>query len=480
MKNIKYTIFIFLITQNLALLPERNAGPTRSGSSLTDSKLDLINSNLTTVISSLSAVAANTAATATNTTSSTGSTATTVTLRNQGDVNHDDPGTAYWTHPLSITNATAGNTFKFSQNILFKPTNATLTAENAAIIINKDNVTIDLCGQTLYFSNSLLTGGLPAISGIHIKAGIKGTQIISSTNNTNYKGAIKDFTEYGIYIKGTSILTVKQTSIDNIICAQNKQGIHVEYANVASISNSQCIANTHATENVYGIFMQNINNVIINNFLANENFSNATTYGIYLENARSCSIKNSSANLNYSTSTGSSGSAYGIYLTSTGTGTSFSNTIDSCIANENYCTANVLILSQEAVGIVLTTASATTESNSITHCEAKRNVYTGSSSPSPLGYGIKLGNSRKNIIESCVTSHNSTSGIIDTLAASTSFFTQNFSFFNGITNYNIVFNKELGASGPNSTPLATIKIHISNHLALQAAMQGLSNIEIVA
>lgn len=479
MKNTKWAFCLFLAMQSLFLFSDRNPGPTRS-SAATEAKLDTVNANLSTLISSISAVASNTATTAANTATSSSANATTVTLKNQGGANHDDSGISNWDYPLNITSSTTGNTFKFSQNILFKPINANLTAENAAIIIAKDNVTIDLCGQTLYFDSSDLTSGLPAISGIHIKAGVKGTQIISSTNNTNYKGAIKDFTEYGVYFKGTSGSIIKQGNIDNIICAQNSRGIQAEYTNLLSITNCQCIGNTHATGNVYGICLQNINNVTIDEVTSNENYSIVTTYGMYLENARSCTIKNSAANLNYSTSSGASGSAYGIYITSTGAGSSFSNNISSCTANENYCTANTSIATQEAVGIMITTNSATTESNTIAHCETKRNLYATGTGVAPDGFGIKLNGSGKNQIEACTASHNSTTGIVDALAASTSFFTKNLSFFNGSSNYSVTFNKETGSTGPATKPMATIKIHISDHLGLKTAMQGLSNVEIVA
>lgn len=489
MNQIKWITCLFLIASSLSLRSDRNHNPVTRSSAATEAKLDTVNANLetlatslTTIISSNSAIASNTSTTAANTASSSGSTATTVTLKNLGGADHDDSGIAYWDYPLNITTATTGNTFKLSENIRLNSI-ANLTAESAAIVIGKDNVTIDMCGQTLYLDSSITA---TVIHGIYIKPGIKGTQIISSTQNVNYKGIVQDFTGYGINLIGTTgaSTVVKHTNIDNVACSYNAQGIHAEFADNTSITNSGCIGNTHTTDSAYGIYMKDVNDTTINNVACNGNYSGKNAYGIYLENSVNATAENCTANANYSTATvaGAFGSSYGIHITSSGASTvsSSSNNLINCIANENYHTSNTGVTDQESAGIILTkvtAASSTTEANNIENCTTRRNISKAGTAAIALGYGIKLNTSDKNEIKSCVSSYNTTTGIIDLLSQSTSFFTSNLCFHNA-SNYNINFKVQLG-TGTGTSQIRTVKIYVGDHIALENALQGYANIEII-
>jgi hypothetical protein len=462
---------LFLICSSVPLDSRRNGLGTRS-SAATESKLDTVNTNLAIVAASLStliaqnsAIANNTSATAINTAGNGGSVASMVVLKNLSGANHNGVGT-HWDHPLNITPATVGNVFKFSENIVFS-TVANITAESAAIVVGKDNVTIDLAGQTL---STTITGNF--VHGIFIKPGIKGTQIISSTQNVNNKGIIQDFKGYGIYIAGSSGATVKNTSIDNISCAYNSKGLHAEYTNDISITNSNFIANTSPSVLVHGIYMANIKNAFLNNVKANANNSSvANAFGIYLENATNSTIEHSFADLNFSAGAGPS-SAYGIYITSTGSSTSSSNKIVSCTANENYFSGNGA--NQEAVGILLTSNGGTTTSNIIANCTTQRNVFTATGATNPAGYGIKTAGAVNNEIRGCTSSYNANVGIIDTATnSSTNTYHSNTCTKNGpggLTNYSVSFVTE---------PLKVLRVQFRDYMGIHNALSAYANIETV-
>ena len=469
-------IFCFmLLGSTLSVYSVRNHNPsgTTRSSATTDAKIDISNVHLATLTSQIatlithsSNISTNTSTTATNTTGISGSVTSIVVLKNLSGTGHNG-GSANWDYPLNITTSTTGNVFTLSENIVFS-TIANITAESAAIVVGKDNVTIDLGGQTL---STTVTGNF--VHGIYIKPGIKGTQIISSTQNVNNKGIIQDFKGYGIYIAGSSGSTVKNTSIDNISCAYNSKGLYAEYAHDISITNSNFIANTSSSVLVHGIYMANIKNALISNVKANANNTSAAAnaYGIYFENATNSIIEHSSADLNFSTGTG--GSAYGIYITSTVSATSSSNSIVSSTANENYCAATNTA-NQEAVGIMLTTNASTTTSNTISSCTTQRNVFTGSTATNPNGYGIKINGINNNMIKGCTSSYNKTNGILDTAVnTSTNTYHSNTCTKNGSdgsTNYSVSFT---------TGPLNVLRVNFRDYMGIHNALSAYANIETV-
>ena len=482
MSHFTKIFYFMLLGSALSVYSVRNHNPsgTTRSSATTDAKIDISNGHLATLTSQIatlithsSNISTNTSTTAINTAGNSGSVASIVVLKNLSGSGHNG-GSANWDYPLTITSATTGNLFKLSENIVVGsysvgnfPTVSGFGG-NAAIIINKNNVTIDLGGQTL---STTVTGN--AIHGIYIMPGIKGTQIISSTQNVNNKGIIQDFKGFGIYIAGASGNTVQNTSIDNISCAYNAKGLYAEYAHDISITNSNFIANTSPSVLVHGIYMANIKNALISNVKANANNTSAAAnaYGIYFENATNSIIEHSSADLNFST--GAGGSAYGIYITSTGSATSSSNSIVSSTANENYCAATNAA-NQEAVGIMLTTNASTTTSNTISSCTTQRNVFTGSTATNPNGYGIKINGINNNMIKGCTSSYNKTNGILDTAVnTSTNTYHSNTCTKNGtdgLTNYSVSFT---------TGPLNVLRVNFRDYMGIHNALSAYANIETV-
>jgi hypothetical protein len=67
----------------------------------------------------------------------------------------------------------------------------------------------------------------------------------------------------------------------------------------------------------------------------------------------------------------------------------------------------------------------------------------------------------------------------NTIPVSTSFFTSNICFFNTQNNYNVLFLEEPG-TGDGTTSIKTVKIYIGNQIALETALQGYANVEIIS
>ena len=461
MKHTKWVFYLFLVTQSLLLYPRGEVDPI-DRSSLTADLLAAVNESNRL----LTLIEINTLRTANNT---------------QGAEAAFLDTTSTW--PLTITPSTSGNTFKFTENV-----SVSTVTTGGVIVISKDNVTIDLCGQTLSLASSVTT----AVSGIVIAAGVKGTQIISTAEAPEHKGTIQGFTASAVRLEGSSASPIKNTLLNDVVCSYNTQGIFAEYSDNTSITNSKCVGSQNLLGNVYGIYMKNIKNTIIDNVESSENNSKQSAFGIYLENSNSATVKNCTTNLNYSTGEHTTrGSSYGVYVTASGTDTSSSNAILDCEANENYHISNAIVVKiQESVGFMVTTVldgTSTTKSNTLNNCQARRNISKeGTNIPTAgFGHGIKLYNSSDNEVRSCTCSYNSTHGVIDsypptdTTPVSTSFFTSNICFFNTQDNYNVIFQEEPG-TGDGTTPIKTVKIYIGNQIALQESLQGYANVEIIS
>jgi parallel beta-helix repeat protein len=494
MNSTKLIFSILILLSPLSSYSKRNHTTSNSDSVSSNDKLDDVNENLQILAVHLTTLISSSNQTATNTASEATTAAAIVNLKNYGGANHDNSSILYWDYPLVIDTNTTGNIFKLNQNILFKPTADTLTTENSAIVITKDNVTIDLYGQTLLLDPSSIELST-AVCGIYIGAGVKGTQIISSTQDIHQKGTILDFTCSGITLDGNSVSIIKHTTINNINCSDNANGVYGQYCDDIYITNSHFIGNFHASNSAYGVYLKNVTDTNIESVTSSGNFSGKNAFGIYLENSINGDLKDCTANGNYSiaTVTGSDpeilGSSYGIQITSSGTSTdsSSSNNIINCITNENYHVSNTGVPNQESVGIILTKAvgaNSKTKNNNIENCTARRNMSSTGTDGIALGYGVKLNDSSKNEVTTCRASYNTTAGIIDTLSASTTYFTSNLCFFNGnatIQNYDINFLAPSGTSAVSTTiPIPTVVLHISDHIAIQSELRTTANIEIIS
>ena len=397
---------------------------------------------------------------------------------NLGGPNHDDETTKCWTHPLHITTSNPTfegiNIIRIKENITFKPNANTSCPEvpaQAAIIVEKDDMTIDLSGFAIVMDGQNLIpnppticrtltgcvdpGCIAAVHGIYIKPGIKNTRIISSQDqNTHTRGSLKKFTGFGIYIDGgtTSTTRIEEVFINNIRIYNCYNGIFGQHASNINVTrteaNNNCNFNT-----VYGMQFVDVAELYIIGSQASSNQSCNNVYGIYLEDTCNSHIEETQTNKNRSIATGS---VHGIHITATSPTTSFTNTIKNCICSSNSCSADS---SAECVGIFLGSTNTSTHEgtahNVIQDCTIMANNFAETSSP-PQAHGIKSDHANFNEITNNKVGFNGNTsstgsinyGIIDTVTAgSTNLFTSNVSFFNGYQgndNYSITFKKNNG------------------------------------
>lgn len=389
--------------------------------------------------------------------------------------NHDIPDTNCWDHPLHITDSDpifeGVNIIRIKENIIFKPNaNAAcpVTTQQAAIIVEKDDMTIDLSGFTINMDGRNLTsnpstcaadtgctdpGCVPAVHGIHILPGVKNTRIISTqSENTHTRGSIKKFTGFGIYIEGNTGVgeRVEEVFINNIRIYNCYNGIYAQNASNINITRSEANNNCNYST-VYGMQFVNVSDLYIVGSQASSNRSCNTIYGIYMQDTCNSFVEDTETSKNVSTTTSNTGSVYGMYVTATTATTSFANHIKNCKVSGNMC-ANTA--ASECTGIYLGGQSA---HNIIDSCTVIANNFTDAVSP-PNAYGIRLDSSNFNEITSNKVGFNANNaptgstnpGISDTdITGSTSLFTSNVSFFNGYqgsNNYDILFRKNTGGT----------------------------------
>jgi hypothetical protein len=326
-------------------------------------------------------------------------------------------------------------------------------------------------------------GGLDSTSiihGIYIEPGIKNTKIISSAPHET-KGSIIGFTGYGILAEGFDEQTnsnseifinkVKQIEIDNLLIAENFNGICLDNVFQANINKSSII-NNHSTSDAYGIYCLDSHDITINECKVNKNSSERNILGLCIQDCVGTSILHSEANYNESLLYGN---AIGMQITGT---TCHANTIFNSQASANLCAH---INSSESIGFHITNQAY---NNVIEKCNTHSNKsmipFPSQPTPTitPVGYGIKLENSNHNQIHENTSSTQKNYGFYDALIGSTTIYTGNKSLYNPTANYSIFFT-----TGTDATePLPTTIIYPGDLLALlgSATTSPLINIEIKA
>lgn len=411
----------------------------------------------------------------------------------QGQYQNTD-ATTYWDHPLIINDDDSRfvnkNVVRLLENITYKPSADMVTNSPypAAIIIDRDNVTLDLFGFSLYLDDSLITGydedALPIcigepdditrVYGIYITPGTKNVRIISSKNSNILQGAVRDFTDYAVYVDGGSTYeeSIDQVLIEKIIISDNHGGIYMTNANDVIINNAN-INGTSGQEAIYGMNINTTKNLVINECRVTSQTGCGNIYGISLLDCISATIFNTICSFNTSLTADS----YGFYIHASTQTSSYGITLDHCTANENIA---AYAQSAQSAGILF---ADDTYNNTITNCTCLSNRWTAQGdadvvSPLPTSFGIRMQNSLYNEISANNVGTNQDYGIFDgstTLSeqqASTNIYTKNKSFFNP-TNYFIFFEN----AGIQALP--TIILYPGDLSALNTANE-IENIEIRA
>jgi len=397
-----------------------------------------------------------------------------------------------WTQPLIIDKDNhqfdGTNIMKFQENIVYKPSKgytypSTYHDYPAAIIIAKDNITIDLSGFTLSLDPSVRPNFMinNPTYGISIAPGIKNVKIISTstTSITNQKGCITGFAGFAIYIYGVSQSfysfdaysnMVKSVIIDNLLITQNSNGIYATNALDITITNTNIIYN-FSSRILYGIYFINVIDGVINSCKTNQNFSHSDVYGIYLEDTTGTTVENSQMNSNRSIK---SGNSTGINLTSSTATSSYANQIVNCKANQNLCS---FVTGKKSIGFNIENQSS---HNIIKNCSSFKNshspIYSGSQTPSvsPEGIGFQLASSSdSNEIHDNQSNYHDSYGFYDASSSSTSFYTSNTAAFNPTENYSVTIPTQSGTKA-----LPTIILYPDNISALDTSTPSFENVEI--
>ncbi len=367
-------------------------------------------------------------------------------------------------------------TITFEGNVIYKPGlkypyPSTYSSYPAAIIIAKDNMTIDFKGYTLSLdplsAPNFLTNS--PIYGIAVYPGVKNLKIISSSP-TNQKGMITGFSDFAIYINGLNQSynsydiysnRVKNVLIDNLLISQNLNGIYVGNALEVTISNTNVIYN-YTARLFYGIYFFNILEGIIENCKINLNSSFSHMYGINLEDTVNVSVQNSQTSFNRSSQTGN---AIGMQISGVN-GYSSANEITFCKSNGNLCAS---VNGKKSIGFNICNLS---HHNIIENCTSFLcGKVHGSGVTDGIGFQIDTG--ENNQIHNNRAGYNDTYGFYDTALISTSLWTTNTSIFNSVANYNVIVPT---ASG--STPLHAIVITPDDLSAYLAAGPVLANVSV--
>ncbi len=396
--------------------------------------------------------------------------------------------TSTWMQPLIID---ANNhqfdtigTFKLSENITYKPASnyaypPAYINYPAAIIIAKDNITIDLAGFTLSLSpsssNFLIN---KPIYGIAVLPGVKNVKIIS-TLSAEQKGCIFGFSGFAIYMLGTTTTSygtydiyanmIKNVIINNLLITQNMNGIYISNALEVSITNMSILYN-FSPRILYGINFVNVLEGLIDSCKINQNYSYSDVYGICLQDTIGVVIENSATNLNQSTQYGD---ANGMNITASTATTSHANQISNCTAHRNFCSFST---GKNSIGFSIDSQS---HHNTIENCSSFGNSHstTFGGAPAPVTYpqgiGFQLDSTNSNRIHNNKSGQHDTYGFYDTQAISTSFWTSNLAILNPTANYNITIPTHAG-----SQPLPTIVLSQNNLTAYTGTSPVLANIEV--
>ncbi|MGZ6251389.1 MAG: right-handed parallel beta-helix repeat-containing protein [Candidatus Chromulinivorax sp.] len=408
-----------------------------------------------------------------------------------------------WTKPLIIDSNNhdfdANNTFTFKDNIVYKPSAQYMYPQtyanyyNAAIIIARDNITIDLSGHFLSLDPKVMTSNIANNNqtyGIAILPGYKNIKIISSTPTTQ-KALIFGFSSYAIY-SGYNSMTLnsinytvydlytpmmqdlysdlnKNITIDNLYITQNINGIYIANCFKPKITNCDVIYN-YSSNILYGIYLINIITGLIDNCNVNQNYSYVDIYAMYVQDTIGFTIQNSNVSMNQSMK---NGNASGIFLTASSPITSYGNEISNCTAHLNFCSFTT---GKQSTGFYLANQ---THHNKIQNCLADANshspIFLGSTAPTipPYAVGFQVSNSNFNKIIENISQYNDTFGFIDTQPISSSIFLSNQGILNSIENFNITVQSASGG-----VPIPTFVMYPDNLSAYTGSGPILQNWEI--
>lgn len=362
--------------------------------------------------------------------------------------------TTVWTAPVIINDKNPIDLLQFTTNVSYAPGKNYsypyyYQSYPAAIIIDRDNVTIDLAGFTLNLDPSSATSFLvnnPTF-GIAITAGTQNVKIISS--NTTSKGSISGFTGYAIYMLGSSQIMnsydiyenyIKQIVIDNVLLTHNTSGIYAMFGIQINIRNTNINYN-FSSRPVYGISFSTVLQSSIDNCNVSQNYSWLNMTGIYLQDTINNVATN--CNINYNQSL-RNGNAIGMQITASSPFTSFMNTVSQTVSNTNLSSFTT---GRESIGFLINGGSHT---NTISDCQTLYNTHGpsfGNIPPliSPKGYGIKLETTQNNQISNNTSGYHANYGFFDVSLVSTSFFTKNIGIFNPTNNFEVTIPTSSGS-----------------------------------
>jgi hypothetical protein len=238
--------------------------------------------------------------------------------------------------------------------------------DKAAIIIDRDNVTIDLNNQILYCVQTDIVG--LQICGIRIREGRK--------NITIKDGTIVGFPGTGICIDGKIGSNVTNVKIENVKVLSNKNGIIANYVDNANLSDITVRdSNGSSGDTIKG---SNVTGIV----------------GISFFNSESVTIKDSSSTRNINTGTSATSDVKGISLYKC-----IASTLKNCICNNNQATGATG--AGTATGIYITETTDDGQSNEIVDCTCTNNIST-----SGIAYGIHLNLCDLVHVKNCTMNHN--------------------------------------------------------------------------
>lgn len=393
-----------------------------------------------------------------------------------------------WAQPLIIDNNNPEfnnkSVFKFEDNILYKPSAQytypiAYNSYPAAIIIAKDNVTIDLAGFSLSLDPSSASNFLTnnPIYGISVVPGVKNVKIISSSS-LEQKGSIFGFSGFAIYIYGMTQSyntydvysnMVKNIVINNLLITQNINGIYILNSLEASISNTNIIYN-YSPRPLFGIYYSNVLNGHITSCRINQNFTFSDVCGIALQDTINITVQNCETNANRSVK---NGNATGILITGSSSSSSSANELLNCHATRNLC---AYLTGKKSIGFSINNGSF---HNVIENCRAAlcshSPSYAGTPAPTipPQGIGFQLNGANSNQVFNNQAAYNDTYGFADSLLPSTSFWTKNMAILNILANYHVTL-----PSGSGTEPLPTLVLYLNDLDGFTGAGPQLVNIEV--
>jgi len=304
---------------------------------------------------------------------------------------------------ITATATTPPGVYLATQSIEY----GTSDTASAALIVDRNNITIDLNNQIIWCNSTTAS-----IHGIHIKAGVEHVTIKN--------GTIVGFTGEGIFIEGTDASTNKVSNIriENIKLISNSNGIIANYVHNATLVNVE-VHDSTSSSNVHGIHFSDSDSVSIKDSSSIRNTTSSNSKYVNGMRFTRCKVSNmTNCNCNNNQATGSgAGDATGIYITDT-TDDNTSNTITDCHCNGNVSTSG------DAHGIHLQTCDLV----HIKNCTMTSNRAITAAKSS---YGLRLQDADNTTCEGNTIIRNNF-GIWDneSLGTQTNLFIKNTAYFN--------------------------------------------------